>query len=272
MNYRLAAVAALLLAGCATAAGDRTTAAQSVTVSSARAGTVALISMTEAEGKEHGWWTVWHEQKDAERTFGLPHTFENVPPGEYVLVVFDPASETFDPNSGDPAEASDGVVIEKVTVTPTSRLEYSFQSADYKEWNCLSCPWLYVQVDGRWVKLAEVLQDVVGRAARTTTATRIPAAAAKGGRVVLRIVEEKREITSLDRVALRVGDRVILPQASPALQLADDSVIRLARGDRVELSFLLPEGADPADMELLVHGWYEPEPEFLQSVLEEYSR
>jgi hypothetical protein len=276
---RIVLVAALM-GGCSAASNSVTTPeietptgpARSIAVSSERPGTVTLIPMDEAAGQEHGWWSAWHTHKSDGRTQSLPHTFTDVPPGDYVLVIFDPASENYDPNNRDPLQASDGVVIEKLTVGPETRLKLDVTVDDYTEWNCLSCPWLYVMVDGRWVKLEEVLKDVVGRDARTTTRTRIPAAAVQGRRLTLRIAEEKREVTHLERVVLRVGQTMLAPVGHGELRAHDDAQLKLSYGQKVELVFELPEGADAADVELLVSGWYEPEAAFLESVLDTYAR
>ncbi|MFT5435320.1 MAG: hypothetical protein ACI9OJ_006037 [Myxococcota bacterium] len=271
MTYRIAAIATLLIAGCATttngsgAAADDVSAG-SIAVSSARPGSVAaLISMGDAGQRRYGWWSIWHENKKAGKTVALPHTFTDIAPGKYVLVVYDPAS-------ADAAQESDGVVFESLTVTAETRRVIALESADYKDWNCLSCPWLYAMVDGQWQKLEEVLKDVVGRAEQTTTRTAIPAAAARDGQVTLRIAEEKREVTHLDRVVLRVGDFLIAPRGQLNLTAADERVHQLSMGQTATLHFDLPEGADTSRMELLVTGFYEPDAAFLQDVLDRFGR
>lgn len=112
----------------------------------------------------------------------------------------------------------------------------------------------------------------MGREARTTTRTAIPGAAVVDNKLTLRINEEKREVTHLQRVVLRVGRTTLSPIGRPALQSTDVGMMKLSYGQELELQFELPEGADVSDMELLVSGWYEPEAAFLQSVLDDYTR
>ena len=60
-----------------------------------------VISEAEAKQGQWGWWSVWHEKKKQGNYFKTPHLFKNIKPGNYTLVVYDPQSINYDPNSGE---------------------------------------------------------------------------------------------------------------------------------------------------------------------------
>ncbi|TAE09656.1 MAG: hypothetical protein EAZ95_15750 [Bacteroidetes bacterium] len=231
---------------------------------------VALIPIDDIVGKEYGWWSVWHEIKKAKKYKTAPATFTGVAKGRYVIVVYNPASASFDPNNGNPDQAADGVVLEEADIQKNA--SYNIKKAEFKTWYCLSCPWLYIWNGTEFVKNAEVIQDIVGKAQETTTRTTLSPAVVVGKTLKIQIREEKDEISYLNRVALRVGEQTILPTQCPqALQIKDAQYHTLRKGDMIELEFTLSE-LPSLPIVLETTGYYEPEPKFLSDIYQKYLR
>lgn len=240
--------------------------------------TLALISEAEAKDKEFGWWDVWTDQKKAKAKIQSPHVFKALQPGIYTLIAYDPASANFDPNGNDPDEQSDGVVLEKVTITADCKLSYSFKKSDFKEWNCLSCPWLYVDSGEGYARITEVLKDVVGLENQTTTSFTIEASAVVDGVIKIRLQEEKDEITRIDRCVISIAGVDIAAKADTSTAMAklassDGNHLILKKGDSIDLEFALPnDRAATASIVLKTTGYYEPDSAFLDAIYKKYLR
>ncbi len=240
---------------------------------------VVLLAHKEIENQPYGWWSLWHKHKTEGSYFQSPHTFENVVPGRYVLIVHDPNNNN-----------SDGVVLEEFEVKEFEARVLSFKTQDFVEWNCLSCPWLYVRSHGRFVRAFEVLEDVVGPESKVSRAYRLPAAllepcTAAHRRVVIRIQEEKDEITFLHHLSLRVGTRLLPPKALHLVQSPDIPAafpLHLRRGQALEAHFVVPQApvvlpgesprSTPGPLELVVSGYYEPELPLLEEAYQRLLR
>ena len=236
-----------------------------LTVNADRPCKAALIEKKEAERAEYGWWSVWHERKESGQVFDIPHTFEEVASGDYVLVVYDPASELTQGGN-----KSDGVVVDNIEIADGAKLSYDFKAADFTEWNCLSCPWLYAWNGQEWVRLYEILKDVVGREQASTHRYTVPKAFVRNGVLKLRIVEEKDEVTFLDHLRVEAAGNVAALSADASATLAlgqiDDQAIQLAKGQLVELSFTVDALGDD-DVTLVAHGYYEPSMTMINAVI-----
>jgi hypothetical protein len=255
------------------------TQAQSIIVDAFTDCWVTMIS-DEEESPQHGWWGIWHNVKAEQRYHHTPHVFSDLEPGSYTLVVYNPASADFDPNSGIIGERSDGLSLEYLEVEDKEGevLELYFKRSDFKAWNCLSCPWLYVHDGQRYARQTEVLKDVVGFANQTATAVGLSPDLVVDGKIRVRLQEEKDEITYLDRCILKVGQASLAAEAAPAaasrkLAYADLDYVILKKGDSIDLEFTLPPGTPPgAEIVLETSGYYEPDSRFLQSVRSFYLR
>jgi len=251
--------------------------AQTVSVDAFTDCWVALIDKKAAENGKYGWWSVWHAIKTEKRYKETPCKFENVTPGKYTLVVYNSEAVDYDPNSGVALEKSDGVVMEEIIITKHGQLEYDFDEEDFTEWNCLSCPWLYVFDGNEYVKTTEVLKDVVGKENRQTTTTEIAPKNFQNGTLKIRIQEEKDEITHLHQVQLKVNGITCpmrIQEINTAKKVTDfTGSFELRKGESIEMEFLLPdEVTEIQTIKLETNGFYEPEPEFLKAVKKKYLR
>ncbi len=238
---------------------------------------LGLISAEEADDEDYGWWNAWEAQKNATAPIQSPHVFKDLKPGVYTLIAYDSASIDYDPNNGNPAEQSDGVLMEEVTITATCKLSYSLKMSDFKDWNCLSCPWLYVDSGNGYVRTTEVLKDVVGRENQTTTSFALDDSAALDGIIKIRLQEEKDEITYLDRCLISIGGvevaaEATYPAAARALSSADGDHLILKKGESIDLQFTLPnDRAANSSIVLETTGFYEPDKAFLDAIYKEYT-
>ena len=151
-------------------------------------------------------------------------------------------------------------------------LDFKVKRADFKEWNCLSCPWLYVWDGANFVKETEVIKDVVGKTAEQTSFTNLKPTCLVNRQVKIRIQEEKDEISYLNRIALKVGEQVYFPDnLLEALSEKDDRYHTLKKGDSIELSFTLPANLPKnAPITLETTGYYEPDTKFLAEIYQKY--
>ncbi|MDX2305482.1 MAG: hypothetical protein NW226_21905 [Microscillaceae bacterium] len=231
----------------------------------------AVISEEEAKApeNEYGWWSAWQKIKEAKKYKTTPATFTNLPKGKYIIVIYNPASQKFDPNAGIPGQASDGVVLEEVDIQGDQT--FTVEKGDFKDWNCLSCPWLYVWNGKEFVRQSEVIKDVVGKTNEKMTSTSIAPACMMGQILKIRIQEEKDEISFLNQVVLKINDQLILPQNQKALENEDDSYISLKKGESIELEFIWKEAiTSDTKIELFTRGYYEPDRKFLSEIYQKY--
>jgi hypothetical protein len=217
---------------------------------------VALISEEESAGQQYGWWSVWHDRKESNR-LTTPHRFEHLRPGTYTLVVYNPSHAR-----------SDGIVLRDIAISAGTAKEYSFKEDDFVDWNCLSCPWVYVFDGKEYIRESEILKDVIGRGAQRTDLMPIPARSVLGGVVRLMLSEEKDEVTHIDRISLACGTEAY----RPSLVAGNDGrrilsmPLTLRKGDRVYLEFPVPDTIAPGDsLVFQVHGYYDPDPDALRA-------
>lgn len=227
---------------------------------------VALISAQEVKNAgRYGWWSAWQTKKKSQDYKSTPCTFKNVSPGEYTIVVYNPNANTSSDNG-------DGVVLEKIIVSKKFVLNAYYEASDFKDWNCLSCPWLYVYNGKCFIKQTEILKDVVGAHNKTTTVYEIAHKAIKNGVLKIKIQEEKDEITHLDKIQIKINGKTYLPQERIALLTKSDGQYRkLKKGESLSLTFQLPSHLKANDKVLLEStGFYIPDAAFLEAVYNKY--
>jgi hypothetical protein len=230
---------------------------------------VALISVADLDGDNSAWWNEWHKIKKAKSYKETPCEFNYLIQGDYVLVVYNPASMDFDPNNGKPEEAADGVVLELVTIGKNSDVSYDFGIKDFVEWNCLSCPWLYAFDGTEYVKLTEVIQDIVGEENCQTTTHTISSNFVLNGKLNIRIQEEKEETSYLDRVNLTIDGKKTIPNRKE-LCTEDKDFLQLEKGEFVELEFEVGKLTANTNIVLECNGFYVPKKKFLEAVYKKY--
>ena len=157
------------------------------------------------------------------------------------------------------------------------KIEHYFNKIDFKAWNCLSCPWLYIFNGNQYVRYTEILKDVVGYELKTTTLHSIPNKYIFDGRIRLRIMEEKDERTYIDRLVLKVNGLYCLPSGTEKnknnLTAIDDRYSILNKGDHIDLEFIIPAKIESTtELKLEANGYYVPEIELINSRLNYFSK
>lgn len=229
---------------------------------------VALISKSEIGTAQYGWWSIWQQKKKSQDYKSTPCTFKNLAPGTYTVVVYNPGAQVGN-------DKGDGVVLKEIVVGKKFNLKAYYEKSDFKDWNCLSCPWLYVYNGKCFVKQTEILKDVVGTTNKTTTFFTVNPKAVIDGTLRIKIQEEKDEITHLEQLQVRINGKVYRPNqlANTTALLAknDEQYLKLKKGQSIELTFDLPANLKVSDKIVLEStGFYIPDAQFLEAVYQKY--
>lgn len=242
--------------------------AQSITVDAFAKCKVALINYDEIqryandnpENSGYAWWYLWQDKK-AEAA-STPYTFKNLKPGLYTMVIYNP--------NADSSDEGDGLALQNVPINSKSSIKLFFQKGDFKEWNCLSCPWMYCKKGNKFLKQSEILQDVVGKENQTTTTHELPKWSLKNGKVTIRLQEEKDEITYIDHLTLSANGESFNSDIAE-LQGLDNNYLIMKKGDVLEITFDLPKHIKKTDKLILkATGYYIPDEKMLQAAYEKY--
>lgn len=245
---------------------------------------VSLINKQDIGDAEYGWWTIWHEMKknkqynvaefvDEDENGKIYGTkISDIQDGNYVLVVFLPGATFYDEMT------SDGLVIEAFYVDggtiylgdePLYSNQLSFISEDFTEWNCLSCPFLYVHNGSDYIKLTEILKDVAGEKNKCQTAFEIPKEYVINNKLKIMISEEKEETTYLDELKLMVDEKPVNPITSnPKLNLNDNNYLIMKKGNKTFIEYQIKTNAKSIILEST--GYYNPSKAYINHVYNKY--
>ena len=203
---------------------------------------------------------------DAPRGF---YTYE-MEPGNYVIAaafVAGPVTRE-DIGAGDDAILWPGITgggastdFRTVTVAPGETTRITFAMTDKDGW---ACPWLYVFDGTRFERRTEVLRNLRGPQHELTETTPIGAVKVVDGAVIVRLAEEKDEVSYIDSFALVTSAGMIAAEADTEtmakLASDDGNYLVLRKGEAVELRFPAPVGlADGSSVAVVVDGYYVPQ-------------
>lgn len=236
---------------------------------------VAVISDKEAAFGRYGWWSVWHSKRVLrDLRQGGRCTFDNLLPGTYTVVVYKPGAQA----SGGTGVKSDGVVIKDVLIEPGRLKTIPVKPGDFTAWNCLSCPWVHVFADDRYVRISEILRDQVGSESRAVDVVRIDAGLLAGqDRLRLRIAEEKDEVTHLQSLEVLIDgvrlEAIARPRVTGGARLFTDGSGVMTRDSALDWEYRLPRGFSATSVvEVRGLGYYEPVPEAIRELDRKVSR
>ncbi|MCZ7545234.1 MAG: hypothetical protein M5R40_17680 [Anaerolineae bacterium] len=150
------------------------------------------------------------------------------------------------------------VIIER---GKTVSLDYLLTDAD--GW---ACPWLYVYNGHAFERRTEILRDVRGRQSERTEISPLGPVSVVGDSIVLRVSEEREEISFIDELYVLVGGVRVRAEGAPdvAAKVAerDGDYLVIASGESVEFRFRVPEpfaGGEQVDaVSVVVSGFYTP--------------
>ena len=152
--------------------------------------------------------------------------------------------------------------------------EYSFMGRVQEE--MCACPFVYTKNKrGQWRYRGEILRHLNRPELEGEQTLHVgDRSQCESEAFEVRLTEEKPEVTHLDAVSLRLGDRELLPQVClparenaatprPSFCEGDERYHVLQRGDQLELSFALDERTREAcrrgEVELVAEGYYVPQ-------------
>lgn len=180
--------------------------------------------------------------------------------GAFIAGPIPPEQAGAEPGSLYPGVTGGGANSDYQTVTLQKGQTISITIAltDSNGW---ACPWLYIFDGQAFARRTEILRNVRGPQNEQTEITPLGPVTAVNGEIVIKVAEEKDEVTSIDRLALRIGGVIVPAGADPGLadQVAavDGNRLTLRRGESAEFRFPVPAGYTPGDpVSVIVTGYY----------------
>jgi hypothetical protein len=136
----------------------------------------------------------------------------------------------------------------------------TFTMTDANGW---ACPWLYVFDGEGFQRRTEILRNLNSREQQATEITPLGPVAVVDGAIVLRVAEEKDEVTVIDELYLLIGGEPVRAEGDPAIvgpiAAADGDALALHRGEAVDLRFPAPDSFASGDpVSVVVTGYYLP--------------
>jgi hypothetical protein len=130
-----------------------------------------------------------------------------------------------------------------------------------KEDERMACPFVYVETAAGLERQGEILRHLNHRGLEATQSLALPAAMIEGGRLRVRLAEEKPETTYLDDVYLRIDGEEIRPldcDGGRGHCRVDQAYTTLRRGQVLDLVFEIGDRR-PRTVELWATGYYVPD-------------
>lgn len=135
--------------------------------------------------------------------------------------------------------------------------ETTFVTIQLTDENGWACPWLYVFDGQTFERRTEILRNLNSPAREDTEITPIGPAAVVDGYIVIRVAEEKAEVTTLDALALLIDGETVPAEGDPALAAVDGVYLVLRQGEARDLRFRAPDSFKDSDpVSVIVTGYY----------------
>jgi hypothetical protein len=145
---------------------------------------------------------------------------------------------------------------EMVTLDAGATTSLNIPLTDANGW---ACPWLYVFNGTTFERRTEILRHLRGKDQARTEITPLGPVTARDGAIVIRIVEEKDEVTYLDALVLLIDGVPVFADQSVQVNTADGDYLILRRGESVELRFQVPASFATGDsVSVIAAGYYLP--------------
>jgi hypothetical protein len=138
-----------------------------------------------------------------------------------------------------------------------------FNPADWHGW---ACPWLYVFNGRSFERRTEILRNVRGKQNEQTEVSHIGTVEVVDGSIILKIAEEKAEVTFIDALYIVVDGVEVRAEADHHLAAKvaemDQDYLIIGSGDSFTFRFRLSDslaGRKQATVAIVVSGYYEPQ-------------
>ena len=124
-----------------------------------------------------------------------------------------------------------------------------------------ACPWLYISNGQTFERRTEILRNLRGSAQERPETTPLGPVMTVDGSIIIKVTEEKDEVTYIDSLYLLIDGATIPAQAEPAVAAriaADDgNYLVLRRGQSYEFRFAVPASwHDRPPASVVVTGYY----------------
>jgi hypothetical protein len=218
------------------------------------------------EGREEFAWTLAHVHEAPEGRFR--GQFE---PGAYHVA----AAIVAAPISKEEARAPDDTVMwagmtgggmstgyQRIVIELGENTTW-FRLTDRDGW---ACPWLYVFNGRSFEKRAEILRNIRGKQNERTEVSHIGPVGVIDGSVILKVVEEKTEVSFIDALYIVVDGVKVHAEADPhvAAKVAekDQDYLIIGSGESQTFQFRMPDafaGRKQTTVAIVVSGYYVPQ-------------
>ncbi len=134
------------------------------------------------------------------------------------------------------------------------------------DWNGWACPWLYVFNGRSFERRTEILRNVRGKHNEQTEVSHIGLVEIIDGSVILKVAEEKAEVTFIDALYIVADGVQVRAEADSRLAARvaekDQDYLILSSGESCAFRFRLPDsfaGKKQTTVAIVVSGYYEPQ-------------
>jgi hypothetical protein len=149
---------------------------------------------------------------------------------------------------------------ETVVIKAGETSSITFRMTDANGW---ACPWLYVSHNHTLERRTEILRNLRGKDQERTEITSISPVTVVDGFIVVKVAEEKDEVTFIDALYLLIDGKAIHaednPGAASSVAAVDGNYLVLHRDEAYELRFQAPASFAEGDpVAVVVTGYYVP--------------
>ncbi|MBM3455995.1 MAG: hypothetical protein FJX80_12770 [Bacteroidetes bacterium] len=105
------------------------------------------------------------------------------------------------------------------------------------------CPFVHVKINGEYQLVDEILRNQVSDKLNREDALELPHNSIANGKLEIKIEEIKDEISFIDNIYIKIGDKVIYPSQNSLnekLIKEDNTFLKLNKGESINLTFEIP--------------------------------
>lgn len=119
-----------------------------------------------------------------------------------------------------------------------------------------ACPYVYLKCENEFLYKGEIIRNLIGKNSESLQS--LDLGYSKNEKIIIRIKEEKKEVSYLNFIAIEIDGKVILPlknSKNTNLLFDDNKYIKLKKGDYIDIEF---KGSKNSKINLIGKGYYIP--------------
>lgn len=126
-----------------------------------------------------------------------------------------------------------------------------------------ACPFVYIKQNDDFLYIGEIIKNQISKTSDRYDYIEIPLNMITSNSLIIKVSEEKDEISYLDHIYLQVGNQIYNPETNIAIlnqiNKTDNNYYKMQKGESFELKFTLPENIGSEDkIKLFAKGYYIP--------------